>query len=110
VGADPPGDRGRPPLWSTRFFAVEARGTSDKAPQAHRGNGDGMSARKTDATWETPAVAACDRQRDAREGQARPRGVTERPVVAMKPPIPVERRGLMFKDNATSSQGPGDWR
>jgi len=53
-----------------------------------------MFARKTNATWEAPAVAARDRQRDAREGQARPRGVTERPVIAMKPPITVERRGL----------------
>ena len=61
-------------------------------------------------TWEAPAVAARDRQRDAREGQARPCGVTERLVVAMKPGNAGGAKGPQFKDNATSSQGPGDWR
>ena len=41
--------------------------------------------RKSHATREAPAVAARDRQRTAREGQVRPRGVTERFVVAKKP-------------------------
>lgn len=65
-----------------------------QALQSHRGRGGRHVCKETNATWEAPAVAARDRQRDAREGQARPRGVTERPVVAMKPPITVERRGL----------------
>jgi hypothetical protein len=65
-----------------------------KAPQSRRGRGGRHVCKETNATWEAPAVAARDRQRDAREGQARPRGVTERPVVARKPPITVERRGL----------------
>ena len=38
-----------------------------------------------DATREAPAVVARDHQPDAREGQAGPRGVAERPVVPMKP-------------------------
>ena len=80
------------------------------APQSHRGKVDGMFARKTNATWEAPAVAARDRQRDAREGQARPRGVTERPVVARKPSNVGGAKGPQFKDNATSGKGPGDWR
>jgi hypothetical protein len=44
-----------------------------------------MSAKETNATREAPAVQACDLQPDAREGQAGPCGVTERPVVVMKP-------------------------
>jgi len=65
--------------------SLSAGGTSDRNPRFRRGNGDGMSRRKANATREAPAVAARDRQRDAREGQARPPGVTERLVVAMKP-------------------------
>jgi hypothetical protein len=80
------------------------------APQSHRGNGDSMLARKPMQTWEAPAVAARDRQQDAREGQARPYGVTERPVVATKPGNAGGAKGPQFKDNATSGQGPGDWR
>ena len=41
--------------------------------------------KETNATREAPAVQACDLQPDAREGQAGPCGVTERPVVVMKP-------------------------
>jgi hypothetical protein len=70
----------------------EARAIRLRSPTG--GEADGMFARNTNATWEAPAVAARDRQRDAREGQARPRGVTERPVVAMKPLITAEPRGL----------------
>jgi group II intron reverse transcriptase/maturase len=45
-------------------------------------------------------VAARDRQRDAREGQARPRGVTERFVVATKPGNAGGAKEPQFKDNA----------
>jgi hypothetical protein len=106
VGADPPHYRGRPPLGSTRFLAVESRGMSDMAPQFHRGNGDSMLARKPMQTWEAPAVAARDRQRNAREGQVRPCGVTERPVVATKPLIPAERRGLSSRTTQQVARDP----
>jgi hypothetical protein len=61
-------------------------------------------------TWEAPAVAARDCQRDAREGQARPCGVTERLVVAKKPGNAGRAKGPQFKDNAVSGKGPGNWR
>ena len=83
--ADPPELRGRLPLWSTR------RGPERPKARAIRlRNSAGVVAaacpqRKQYATREAPAVAARGRQRDAREGQARPRGVTERLVVARKP-------------------------
>ena len=86
----------------------EARVT--KAPQSHRGRGGRHVCKETNATWEAPAAAARDRQREAREGQARPYGVTERPVVAVKPGNAGGAKGPQFKDNATSDQGPGDWR
>ena len=65
-----------------------------------------MSRRKANATREAPAVAACDRQRDAREGQARPLGVTERFVVARTPGNAGRAKEPQFKDNATSGTGP----
>ena len=51
-------------------------------------------------------MAARDCQRDAREGQARPCGVTERPVVVRKPGNAGGAKGPRFKDNATSGKGP----
>ena len=55
-------------------------------------------------------VAVCDRQRDAREGQARLRKVAERSVVASKPSNVGGAKEPQFKDNATSNKGPGYWR
>ena len=55
-------------------------------------------------------MAARDRQRDAREGQARPGGVTERFVVAKKPGNAGGAKGPQFKDNAPSDADGGDWR
>ena len=55
-------------------------------------------------------VAACDRQRDAREGQARLRKVAERSVVVMKPGNAGGAKGPQFKDNAGSNKGPDHWR
>ncbi len=55
-------------------------------------------------------VAACDRQRDAREGQARLQKVAERLVVAMKPGNSGRAKEPQFKDNARSNKGPGYWR
>ena len=55
-------------------------------------------------------VAACDRQRNAREGQVRPREVAERPVVVVKPGNAGGAKGPQFQDNAGSNKGPGHWR
>ena len=48
---------------------------------------------------------ARDRQQDAREGQAWPRRVAERFVVARKPGNSGGAKGPQFKDNATSGDG-----
>jgi hypothetical protein len=93
-----------------RVSPEEGKRTNDKIPRSHRGNGDGMLTRKPGATRETPAVRARNPQLDAREGQAGPRGVTERLVVATKPGNAGGAKGPRFKDNATSTAGPGDWR
>src|SRR5450432_2606155 len=53
-------------------------------------------------TRETPAVVARDHQPDAREGQAGPCGVTDRPVVVMKPGNAGGAKGPEFKVNVRS--------
>jgi len=90
--ADPPELRGRLPLWSTRrgperpkARALKLRNSAGAGTDAQRWSAAACPQRKQYATREAPAVAARGRQRDAREGQARPRGVTERLVVARKP-------------------------
>ena len=50
--------------------------------------------RRTDATREAPAVVACAHQPAAREEQAGPFGVSERPIVPTKRVMTVEGRGL----------------
>lgn len=50
-----------------------------------------------------------DDQPDAREGQAGRLGVTERPVVSMKPGNAGGGKGPQFKTDAIGSKGPGDW-
>jgi hypothetical protein len=60
------------------------------------------------ATREAPAVAARDRQPDAREGQAGPFGVTERLVVPLKPANVGGGKGPQFKVNVQSGQEPVD--
>jgi len=59
---------------------------SDVTQGSHRGSGDGMSANGDPAQHVKPqAVEARDLRPDAREGQAGPPGVTDRPVVPSKP-------------------------
>jgi hypothetical protein len=58
--------------------------------------------RSTTKTREAPAVAARDRQLDAREGQAGPTGVTERLVVPLKPGNAGGGKGPQFKVNVRS--------
>jgi hypothetical protein len=64
--------------------------------------------RKSYATREAPTVMARDHQRDAREGQTRPDGASERFVVAMKPGNSGGAKEPQFKDNARSDTGSGD--
>ena len=49
-------------------------------------------------------------QPDAREGQAGPPGVAERPAVTSKPGNAGGAKGPWFKVNAISGRQPGDWR
>src|SRR6516165_8048931 len=59
---------------------------SDRSQGSHRGSGDGMSAHGDPAQHVKPqALEARDLQPDAREGQAGPPGVTDRPVVPARP-------------------------
>ena len=84
---------------------------SDTIQRFRRGIGDGMpDTRRTDATREAPAAAARDPQPDAREGQAGPCGVAERPVVPMKPGNAGGGKGPWFKINVRKRREPGDWR
>jgi hypothetical protein len=53
-------------------------------------------------------VAARDRQRDAREGQARPSGVAERFVVPRKPGNAGGGKEPQFKVNVRSGKEPVD--
>jgi hypothetical protein len=81
-----------------------------QASRFRRGSGDSMLARRPAQHGKPPSVAARDRQRDAREGQARPAGVAERPVRVKRPGNAGGAKGPQFKDNATSGAEPGDWR
>jgi hypothetical protein len=51
-----------------------------------------------------------DSQPDAREGQAGPLGVAERPVVPPKPGNSGGGKGPWFKVNVRRGRQPGDWR
>jgi hypothetical protein len=67
--------------------------------RSHRGIGDGTQTQEKHETREAPAAAARDRQLDAREGQAGPFGVTEKPVVPSKPGNAGGGKGPQFKVN-----------
>ena len=67
-----------------------------------------MQARGPDATRETPAVID-NNQPAARESQAGPSGVAERPVVLKKPGNAGGGKGPQLKGDATSDEGPRDW-
>ena len=69
-----------------RVTAGIGRPTSDQNPAGHRGNDDGMSVHEDSTQHGKPqAVRVRDPQPDAREGQAGPPGVAERPVVPLTP-------------------------
>ena len=56
------------------------------------------------------AVRARDPQPGAREGQAGPPGVAERPVVPVRPGNSGGGKGPQFKVDVRSDRQPGDWR
>jgi hypothetical protein len=64
--------------------------------RVRRGSGGGMSARRLDATRETPHDAAT--QPDAREGQAGSGGESERPIAPLKPAKADGGKGPWFKE------------
>ena len=64
--------------------------------------------RGPDATREAPAVIGSD-QPAARESQAGPFGVAERPVVPRKPGNAGGGKGPQLKGDAGSDKGPRDW-
>ena len=63
--------------------------------------------RRSDATREAPAVEARDLQPDAREGQAGPPGVADRPVVPSKPGNAGGGKGPEFKTSVRKSTRAG---
>jgi hypothetical protein len=70
--------------------------------------GDGMSARNLDVNTGSPDWRGFGPQPDAREGQAGPAGVTDRPIVPMKPGNAGGGKGPELKVNERRSEGQGD--
>ena len=78
AGADPPPLKGKASVAASRGM------THDPRRRSCRGIGDGTTQEEVNATRETPSVTVRG-QRDAREGQARPVGESDRPIVPSKP-------------------------
>jgi hypothetical protein len=86
-------------------------GKSDAIQRFRRGSGDGMHVHGDLTQHGKPDTAeARDLQPDAREGQAGPGRVAERPVVPLKPGNAGGGKGPWFKVNAGNSESEGDWR
>src|SRR2546426_4116670 len=79
---------------------------TDPALRSHRGNGDGMFAQGDRTQHGRSSVEGCVTQLDAREGQARPPGESERFIVPSKPGNAGGGKGPPFKVNV----GSGDSR
>jgi hypothetical protein len=76
-----------------------------------RGSGNSMHAHGDLTQHGKPdAVEGRDLQPDAREGQAGPWRVAERPIVLLTPGNAGRGKGPWFKVNAGSSESAGDWR
>ena len=81
---------------------------SDVTQGSHRGIGDGMSANGDPAQHVKPqAVEARDLRPDAREGQAGPPGVTDRPVVPTRPGNAGGGKGPEFKTDVRRGMRAG---
>jgi hypothetical protein len=85
------------------------KANEQRTQRSHRGSDVGtLTGWSSHETREAPAVAACARQPEAREGQAGPCGVTERLVVPLKPGNAGGGKEPQFKDNVRSGQEPVD--
>src|ERR1035441_1538171 len=73
-----------------------------------RGIGDGMCAEETRRNTGSPSGDRGVDQPAARERQAGPYGVAERPVLPRKPGNAGGGKGAQLKTNATSNKGPRD--
>ena len=91
AGADPP------PLKGKATVAAHRGMTLDPRRRSCRGKGDGTRQEETNATRETPLGDHAG-QRAAREGQARPGGESDRPIVPLKPGNAGGGKGPWFQD------------
>jgi hypothetical protein len=108
VGADPLTGWGRPSSLANRETGGIGRPTSDLTQRSHRGNGNGMSTQGKHTQHGKPLMAeARDLQPAAREGQAGPGGVTDRPAVPTKPGNSGRGKGPEFKISVTKSMRAG---
>jgi hypothetical protein len=83
---------------ANRETAGIGRPMSDLTQRSHRGNGNGMSIHGRHLQHGKPYSAeARDLQPDAREGQAGPGGVADRPVVLRTPGNAGRGKGPEFK-------------
>ena len=81
---------------------------SDPTQRSHRGNGNGMSTHGGRLQHGKPHSAeARDLQPDAREGQAGPGGVADRPAVPPTPGNAGRGKGPEFKISVTKSARAG---
>ena len=87
--------------------AVDGTVRANEFHQTCRGNGDGKQANLTSSNTGSPSGdRGCD-QPASRERQAGPYGVTERPVVLMRPGNAGGGKGPQLKGNARSNEGGG---
>lgn len=108
VGADPIMGRGRPSSLANRETGGIGRPMSDLTQRSHRGKGNGMSTQGKHTQHGKPLMAeARDLQPDAREGQAGPGGVADRPVVPRTPGNSGRGKGPEFKISVTKSTRAG---
>ena len=98
-----------PPLKGKANAAANRGMTHDPRRRFCRGNGDGTRQEETNATRETLPVTDAG-QRAAREGEARPVGVSERPIVPSKPGNSGGGKGPWFKIECRTWRQPGDWQ
>ena len=81
---------------------------SDLTQRSHRGNGNGMSTQGKHTQHGKPLLAeARDLQPDAREGQAGPGGVADRPVIPRKPGNLGGGKGPEFKTSVPRGMRAG---
>src|SRR5271155_995738 len=101
-------NRGRPSSSANRETVGIGRPTSDLTRRSHRGSGNGMPTHGRYMQHGKPHPAeARDLQPDAREGQAGPGGVADRPVVLKSPGNAVLGKWPEFKTSVTKGTRAG---